>query len=198
MVTGASTADVALVLVDARTGIVEQSRRHASIAVAARHPPPDRVREQDGSRRLGRGALPRDRVRLRRDGRAARDRATRARSRCRRSTATTSSTPPSATPWFDGEPLLAQLEQLEVAEDRNLEDVRFPVQLTIRDTDYRGYAGRVAGGVLRTGDEVSSCRPGRRRRSRASTRRAGRSSRSSRRWRRRSCSPTSSTSAAAT
>ena len=59
-----------------------------------------------------------------------------------------------ATPWFDGEPLLAQLEQLEVAEDRNLEDVRFPVQLTIRDTDYRGYAGRVAGGVLRTGDEV--------------------------------------------
>ena len=48
-----------------------------------------------------------------------------------------------------------QLEQLEVAEDRNLDDVRFPVQLTIRDTDYRGYAGRVAGGVLRTGDEVA-------------------------------------------
>jgi bifunctional enzyme CysN/CysC len=58
------------------------------------------------------------------------------------------------TPWYSGPPLLAQLEQLEVAEDRNLSDVRFPVQLTIRDTDYRGYAGRVAGGVLRVGDEV--------------------------------------------
>ncbi len=58
------------------------------------------------------------------------------------------------TPWFGAPPLLEQLEQLEVAEDRDPTGARFPVQLTIRDTDYRGYAGRVAGGTLRVGDEV--------------------------------------------
>ena len=154
MVTGASTADAALVLIDARNGIIEQSRRHASIAslLGIRHLIAC-VNKMDLVD-CGRGALPRDRVGLRRDGRAARDRRRArdpdvgARGRQRRRP------PRERMPWYDGPPLLAQLEQLEVAEDRNLEDVRFPVQLTIRDTDYRGYAGRVAGGVLRTGDEV--------------------------------------------
>ena len=63
MVTGASTADLAIVLVDARAGLVEQSRRHAYLSVAARHPPHRRRGQQDGPRRLGRGALPRDRAR---------------------------------------------------------------------------------------------------------------------------------------
>ncbi|HEX6389633.1 MAG TPA: sulfate adenylyltransferase, partial [Solirubrobacteraceae bacterium] len=59
-------------------------------------------------------------------------------------------------PWYGGTPLLEHLETVQVADARNLDDVRFPVQWVIRDhaTDYRGYAGQLAGGVLRTGDEV--------------------------------------------
>jgi bifunctional enzyme CysN/CysC len=153
MVTGASTADAALVLVDARNGILEQSRRHASIAslLGIRHLiacvnkmdlvgwDEGRFREIESAfvamaQRLGiedARAIPLSAL----EGDNVVDASVR-------------------TPWYSGPPLLAQLEQLEVAEDRNLSDVRFPVQLTIRDTDYRGYAGRVAGGVLRVGDEV--------------------------------------------
>ena len=59
-------------------------------------------------------------------------------------------------PWYGGVPLLEHLESVQVADDRNLDDVRFPVQWVIRDhdSDYRGYAGQVAGGILRPGDEV--------------------------------------------
>jgi bifunctional enzyme CysN/CysC len=61
------------------------------------------------------------------------------------------------TPWYAGAPLLAHLENVHPEDDRNLEDLRFPVQLVIRDpaTDYRGYAGQLASGVLRPGDEVT-------------------------------------------
>jgi len=63
------------------------------------------------------------------------------------------------TPWYDGPSLLHHLENVHVASDRNLVDVRFPVQYVIRPMssthpDYRGYAGQVAGGVLKPGDEV--------------------------------------------
>jgi bifunctional enzyme CysN/CysC len=153
MVTGASTADAALVLVDARSGIVEQSRRHASIAslLGIRHAiacvnkmdlvdfSEERFREIESgfvamAKRLGiedARAIPMSAL----EGDNVVDASGRM-------------------PWFTAPPLLEQLEALEVAEDRNLEDVRFPVQLTIRDTDYRGYAGRVAGGVLKVGEEV--------------------------------------------
>jgi bifunctional enzyme CysN/CysC len=62
-------------------------------------------------------------------------------------------------PWFDGPSLLHHLEHVHIASDRNLVDVRFPVQFVIRPqstqvTDYRGYAGQVASGVLKPGDEV--------------------------------------------
>ncbi|HEY5016913.1 MAG TPA: sulfate adenylyltransferase, partial [Streptosporangiaceae bacterium] len=65
-------------------------------------------------------------------------------------------------PWFHGQPLLGMLEDVHIASDRNLIDVRFPVQYVIRPHassdpelhDYRGYAGQVAGGVLKPGDEV--------------------------------------------
>ena len=62
-------------------------------------------------------------------------------------------------PWYDGPTLLHHLENVHVASDRNLIDVRFPVQYVIRPQsdawhDYRGYAGQVAGGVLKKGDEV--------------------------------------------
>jgi bifunctional enzyme CysN/CysC len=64
-----------------------------------------------------------------------------------------------AMPWYAGPTLLEHLETLELAGDRNLDDRRFPVQWVIRPMtdehhDYRGYAGRVAGGIWRAGDEV--------------------------------------------
>jgi bifunctional enzyme CysN/CysC len=62
-------------------------------------------------------------------------------------------------PWYDGPSLLHHLEHVHIASDRNLVDVRFPVQYVIRPqstvvSDYRGYAGQVASGVLKPGDEV--------------------------------------------
>jgi len=64
-----------------------------------------------------------------------------------------------AMPWYDGPSLLHHLENVHVASDRNLVDVRFPVQYVVRPQstqyhDYRGYAGQVVGGVLKAGDEV--------------------------------------------
>src|SRR6185503_17237994 len=63
------------------------------------------------------------------------------------------------TPWYEGPSLLHHLENIHVASDRDLVDVRFPVQYVVRPKsddyhDYRGYAGRVAGGVMKPGDEV--------------------------------------------
>jgi bifunctional enzyme CysN/CysC len=62
-------------------------------------------------------------------------------------------------PWYDGPALLEHLETIEIARDRNLDARRFPVQWVIRPMsaehpDYRGYAGSVAGGIWRAGDEV--------------------------------------------
>ncbi len=59
------------------------------------------------------------------------------------------------TPWYHGKSLLEFLENIHVASDRNFEDLRFPVQYVIRPTlDYRGFAGKVASGVLKVGQEV--------------------------------------------
>ena len=65
-------------------------------------------------------------------------------------------------PWYEGSSLLHHLEEVHIASDRNLIDARFPVQYVIRPQnqtddelhDYRGYAGTVAGGVFKPGDEV--------------------------------------------
>src|SRR5690606_38408285 len=62
-------------------------------------------------------------------------------------------------PWYEGPSLLHHLERVHIASDRNLVDVRFPVQYVIRPQsntvrDYRGYAGQVASGILKPGDEV--------------------------------------------
>jgi bifunctional enzyme CysN/CysC len=158
MVTGASTADLALILVDARNGIVEQSRRHAFIASLLQVPhlvlcvnKMDLVGyDQEVFERL-RGEF--------RDFASKLD------------IADLSFIPVSALagdnvvhrsanmPWYDGSSLLHHLEDVHIASDRNLIDVRFPVQYVIRPQsashpDYRGYAGTVAGGVLKPGDEV--------------------------------------------
>jgi bifunctional enzyme CysN/CysC len=62
-------------------------------------------------------------------------------------------------PWYDGTSLLHHLEDLHIASDRNLIDVRFPVQYVVRPMsnayhDYRGYAGQIAAGVLKPGDDI--------------------------------------------
>jgi bifunctional enzyme CysN/CysC len=69
----------------------------------------------------------------------------------------------SKTPWYNGPTLLSHLEQVNISTDRNLIDFRFPVQYVIRpDLDFRGFAGTVASGVVRKGDEIMAL-PSRRR-----------------------------------
>jgi bifunctional enzyme CysN/CysC len=158
MVTGASTADLAIVLVDARKGVVSQSKRHAFISsmlgiphvvvcvnkmdlvdfdeavfnsiveefdtFAARLELPD-VTFIPISALLGDNVVDRS----------------------------------EAMPWYQGPPVLYHLEHVHIASDRNLIDVRFPVQWVIRPpannvVDYRAYAGQLAGGIIRQGDEV--------------------------------------------
>jgi bifunctional enzyme CysN/CysC len=153
MVTGASTADLAVVLVDARNGVLEQSRRHAYLsaqlgikhmvacvnkmdlvgwdearfrAIAAEFAAVLRELGVNDAVTIPVSALHGDNV----------------------------VEPSRNAPWYDGPPLLRLLETVDVARDRNLDDVRFPVQWVVRTTDYRGYAGQLASGILRPGDEV--------------------------------------------
>jgi bifunctional enzyme CysN/CysC len=158
MVTGASTASLAIILVDARHGLVEQSRRHAFIASLLRIP------------HLVFAVNKMDLV----DWNEARFEEIEDEFRnfaARLDVQDIAFIPISAltganvvehsrdTPWYHGPTLLYHLETVHIASDRNLIDVRFPVQRVIRPEsaefpDYRGYAGQVAGGVLRPGDEV--------------------------------------------
>ena len=158
MVTGASTANLAIILIDARKGILEQSRRHAFIASLLQIPHLvvavnkmdlvdydqetfENIRTEfiDFASRLDvpdltfipMSALEGDNVV---DRSANMD-------------------------WYNGSTLLHHLEEVYIASDRNLQDARFPVQFVIRPQskeypDYRGYAGRVEGGIMRPGDEV--------------------------------------------
>ncbi|MEV6964891.1 GTP-binding protein [Hamadaea sp. NPDC051192] len=158
MVTGASTADLAIILVDARKGLVEQSRRHAFLCSLLRVPHLvlcvnkmdlvdysqevfDTIADEFASfaakldapdlTAIPISALNGDNIVSRSD----------------------------RMPWYEGPSLLHHLEHVHIASDRNLVDVRFPVQYVIRPQssavlDYRGYAGQVASGVLKPGDEV--------------------------------------------
>jgi bifunctional enzyme CysN/CysC len=158
MVTGASTADLALVLIDARKGVLEQSRRHAVIAslLQVKHLvlcvnkmdlvdySQERFDEICDEFTEFAGKLDIDDLTfvpvcaLHGDN-------------------VTDHSP--NTPWYEGPTLLHHLEHVYIGSDRNLIDVRFPVQYVIRPMshdhhDYRGYAGQVASGILRPGDEV--------------------------------------------
>src|SRR4051812_13509811 len=158
MVTGASTADLALILIDARKGVLEQSRRHAFLSSLLGIPHLvlcvnkmdlvdydeevyERIKTEfrDFAMKLDVhdltfvpiSALNGDNV----VNRSAN------------------------MPWYEGSALLHQLEEVHIASDRNLIDTRFPVQYVIRPQsaehhDYRGYAGTMVGGVLKRGDEV--------------------------------------------
>jgi bifunctional enzyme CysN/CysC len=155
MVTGASTADLAIVLVDARTGVVEQTRRHAFIASLLGIPhlvvAVNKMDLVDWSEEAF-DTVVRDFCAFR-SQLAVRDTAFVPISALRGDNVVERS---DAMPWYGGLPLLEHLETVEVEADRNLDELRFPVQYVIRDgeSDYRGYAGQVAGGVLRPGDEV--------------------------------------------
>lgn len=158
MVTGASTANVALILIDARQGIVEQTRRHAFIASLLQIPHLvvciNKMDLVDYSQEVydaikdsfsgfsGKldvkdihfipiSALKGDNV----------------------------VDPSVHMPWYKGGTLMYYLENVHIGSDQNFIDTRFPIQQVIRPYsdeyhDYRGYAGRVAGGILKKGDEV--------------------------------------------
>ena len=159
MVTGASTANLALILVDARNGVIEQTKRHTFIAdllgikhvavcinkmdlVDYEQPAYEKILNQftDFASRLENvtdltfipiSALKGDNVVERSEN----------------------------MPWYKGAPLLYHLENVYVGSDFNHIDARFPVQWVIRPHsdkhhDFRGFGGRVAGGVFKKGDEV--------------------------------------------
>src|SRR6202051_3757966 len=158
MITGASTANLALILVDARNGIVEQSRRHAFLASLLGVPHLVLcVNKMD--------LVDYDQAVFERIKTEFRDFAAKLDVR------DLQFVPMSAlngdnvvdrsanTPWYEGTSLLHHLEEVHIASDRNLIDCRFPVQYVIRPRDdkhhdYRGYAGQVSSGSYRVGDDV--------------------------------------------
>ena len=158
MVTGTSTAQLAIVLVDARHGLLEQSRRHAFLASLL------------GIQHIVLAVNKMDLIDWDREKfEAIRDdfHAFAARLDVHDVTTIPLSalngdnvvTKSDKTPWYEGPSLLSYLEEVYIAGDRNLVDVRFPVQYVIRPQtldhhDHRSYAGTVASGVMRTGDEV--------------------------------------------
>jgi bifunctional enzyme CysN/CysC len=158
MVTGASTADLAIVLVDARKGMLEQSRRHAFLASLLRVPhlvvavnKMDLVDWSETTYEAIRDEFTAFATKLN-----VPDLTVIPISALHGDNVVSRST---NSPWYDGPSMLHHLEHVHVASDRNLVDVRFPVQYVIRPQsdafhDYRGYAGTVASGVLRPGDEV--------------------------------------------
>jgi bifunctional enzyme CysN/CysC/sulfate adenylyltransferase subunit 1 len=158
MVTGASTADLGLVLVDARQGLTEQSRRHAVILSLLRVPhlvlAVNKMDLVDFSQEVY------DKIHAEFTSFATKltipDLTIIPISALQGDNVVTRS---EHTPWYEGPSLLHHLENIHVASDRDLVDVRFPVQYVVRPKsddyhDYRGYAGRVAGGVMKPGDEV--------------------------------------------
>jgi len=158
MVTGASTADLAIVLVDARKGMLEQSRRHAFLASLLRVPhlvvAVNKMDLVDWSEQIYETI--RDEFTAFATKLNVPDLTVIPISALHGDNVVTRS---ANSPWYDGPSLLHHLEHVHVASDRNLVDTRFPVQYVIRPQsdayhDYRGYAGSVASGVLRPGDEV--------------------------------------------
>lgn len=158
MVTGASTADLALVLIDARKGVLEQSRRHSVIASLLRVNhlvlcvnkmdlvdfDEERFEEICAEFSEFAGKLDIDDLTFIPVSALNGDNIV---------------THSPNTSWYEGSTLLHHLEHVYTGSDRNFIDARFPVQYVIRPMshdyhDYRGYAGEVASGTFRPGDEV--------------------------------------------
>jgi sulfate adenylyltransferase subunit 1 len=158
MVTGASTANVALVLIDARNGVAEQTRRHAIIASLLQIPhlivcinKMDLVDYSEEVYKKIKDDFERFAAKLDvKDVHFIPISALKGDNIVNRSEKTT---------WYEGSTLMYYLENVHIASDHNLIDTRFPVQFVIRPYqdefhDYRGYAGRIVGGVLKKGDQV--------------------------------------------
>jgi len=154
MVTGASTADLAVILVDARNGVVEQTRRHAYITSILRVPHVTvAVNKMD---LVGWSQERYDEIARELESLGLEDLHVIPMSALQGDNVVEGS---ERMPWYDGLPLLEHLESVEIAFDRNLDARRFPIQWVVRPMsdshhDYRGYAGTIAGGVWRAGDEV--------------------------------------------
>ena len=158
MATGASTADVAILLVDARHGVRPQSRRHAQIArllgirdyvlavnkmdlVDFDRSVFDNIVDEFDQILAGSKLHPIPISALHGDNVIAHS---------------------DRTPWFDGQPLLEFLETVEVEQDASARPFRFPVQLVLRPThEFRGYAGQILSGSVRRGDIVTTWPTGR-------------------------------------
>jgi len=161
MVTGASTANLAVILIDARNGILTQSKRHGFIAALL------------GIPHLVVAVNKMDLVDYSQDAyQSIRDEYNEFTAKLR--THDITFIPISALrgdnvvhhsanmPWYEGPPLLAHLETVHTASDNNLIDLRFPVQYVLRPSgDFRGYCGMVASGVIRVGDEITVLPSGR-------------------------------------
>jgi len=162
MVTGASTANVAIILVDARLGVLQQSRRHATIASL-----------------LG---IPHLLVAVNKMDLVGYDQAVYERicanfmeSADKLSFKDVTCIPVSAlkgvnvvqsddeTPWYEGPTVLSYLESVPIASDINFDDFRYPVQTVVRPhLNYRGFAGQITSGVINKGDEVIALPSGKR------------------------------------
>ncbi len=162
MVTGASTADVALILIDARNGVLEQSRRHAFLATLLGIPHLviciNKMDLVDFSR--SRFDEIRDEFRNFATKLEVSDLTFIPMSALTGDNVVDRS---QAMPWYEGTSLLHHLEDIHIASDRNLIDTRFPIQYVIRPHqssnaalhDFRGYGGTLASGAVRPGDEVT-------------------------------------------
>ena len=154
MATGASTCQLAIILIDARYGVMTQTRRHSFIVslLGIRHVVVaiNKMDLVDYSRDVF------ERIKDDYTGFVAKldlhDITFIPMSALKGDNVVTKS---DAMPWYSGPPLLDHLETVHIASDRNLTDLRFPVQYVIRpNLDFRGFAGTVASGVLRKGAEV--------------------------------------------
>ena len=159
MITGASTANAALILVDARHGVIEQTKRHSFIASLLQIPhiivcinKMDLVdyKEDVYNEVIGQFEEFSSKL-LVKDVRFIPISALLGDNVVNRS---------ESMDWYQGAPLLHTLETMHISSDINKVDMRFPVQTVIRPQneehhDYRGYAGRLASGIIRSGDEVT-------------------------------------------
>lgn len=158
MVTGASTSDLSIILVDARKGLVEQSRRHAFLVSLLNVPhlvvAVNKMDLVDWSEEVF------EQIRSEFTNYAARLNITDIQViPVSALTGDNLVTRSENMPWYQGASLMHHLENVQIASDLNMVDVRFPVQYVIRPHnndyhDYRGYAGQVASGVLKAGDHV--------------------------------------------
>jgi sulfate adenylyltransferase large subunit len=154
MATGASNSNLAIILVDARNGVLPQSRRHAFIASLLGIP--HLVVAVNKMDLVGYSEEVFESIRAELTSFMAQLQITDVHfipiSALRGDNVVEKS---DRTPWFQGSSLLHYLETVHIAADRNFTEMRFPVQYVIRpDQDFRGYAGQLASGVLRRGDSV--------------------------------------------